>query len=250
MFGWFRSKPTCPVTAEEKSWIEERFTWLIDEFGMQRLTKGTFILPTAEFFPDDYDLTHGSIRSLMNRVAEYMDVDPVDLRLRFYEEARPEFEGMMTEGSAGLYGKVGNKHEIWLELNTLEDPLRAVATLAHEIGHVLLLGERRISPDEEDHEMLTDLITVYMGMGLFPANMVMQENYWDDGPLSGWSMSRQGYLSMNMFGYAFALYAIARGELSPKWLSQLRLDVRTACKQGMHYVNETGDCSCPFVTPR
>ncbi len=34
MFGWFRSKPTCPVTAEEKSWIEGRFIWLIDEFGM------------------------------------------------------------------------------------------------------------------------------------------------------------------------------------------------------------------------
>lgn len=186
----------------------------------------------------------------MNRVAEYMDVDPVDLRLRFYEEARPEFEGIMTEGSAGLYGKVGNKHEIWLELNTLEDPLRAVATLAHEIGHVLLLVEQRISPDEEDHEMLTDLITVFMGMGLFPANMVMQENYWDDGHVSGWSMSRQGYLSMNMFGYAFALYAVARGEDSPKWLSKLRLDVRSAYKQGMHYVKENGDCSCPFATPR
>ncbi|QDV21435.1 hypothetical protein Pan153_61230 [Gimesia panareensis] len=190
MFGWFRSKPTCPVSAEEKAWIEQRFTWLIEQFGMQRLSKGALILPTTDYFPDDYDHSHGSIRGLMNRVAEYMDIDPAILRLRFYEEARPEFEGMWTEGSTGRYGKSGDKHEIWLELNTLENPLNAVATLAHEIGHVLLIGERRVSPDEEDHEMLTDLLTVYMGLGLFSANMVMQEDYWDDGPVSGWSMSR------------------------------------------------------------
>ncbi|QDV53826.1 hypothetical protein Enr17x_59090 [Gimesia fumaroli] len=63
-------------------------------------------------------------------------------------------------------------------------------------------------------------------------------------------MGRQGYLTMDMFSYAFALFAIARGEIAPNWLSQLRLDVHSACKKGKQYVNETGDCPCPFVTTR
>ncbi|QDT94347.1 zinc metalloprotease [Gimesia algae] len=250
MFGWFRSKPVCPVSAEEKAWIENRFSWLIGEFGMQRLTKGTLILPTTDFFPEEYHRTADEIQKIMDLVAEYMNVSPSILRLNFYEDFRPEIEGMWTAGSVGMYSESARKFDIWLEIHSLENPLTVIATLAHEIGHVLLLGQRRISHIEEDHEPLTDLLTVYLGLGLFSANAVMQEHYWNDGPLSGWSMGRQGYLSMEMFGYAFALFGIARGEIAPKWLSQLRLDVRSACKQGMRYITETGDCSCEFVTPR
>ncbi|WP_417386939.1 hypothetical protein [Gimesia sp.] len=217
---------------------------------MQRLTKGTVILPTTEFFPEEYHRTADEIQIIMKLVAEYMNVDPSLLQLNFYEDFRPEIDGMWIESSAGMYSESDRIFDIWLEIHSLDNPLNLIATLAHEIGHVLLLGQRRISHNEEDHEPLTDLLTVFLGLGLFPANVAVQERYWNDGPLSGWSMGRQGYLSMDMFGYAFALFAIARGEIAPKWLTQLRLDVRSACKQGMRYITETGDCSCEFITPR
>ncbi|QDV53825.1 hypothetical protein [Gimesia fumaroli] len=56
---------------------------------------------------------------------------------------------MMTEGSVGLYSESDRHFDIWLELHSLEDPLNVIAILAHEIGHVILPGQRRISPDEE-----------------------------------------------------------------------------------------------------
>jgi hypothetical protein len=54
MFGWFR--PTCPCDPSAKRWVEERLDWLSHEFGLHILLERPIILPTADFFPDDWDL--------------------------------------------------------------------------------------------------------------------------------------------------------------------------------------------------
>ena len=65
---------------------------------------------------------------------------------------------------------VRSRAAIGVEYKQLNDPLGLVATLAHEIGHEILLGEGRVSRDQPDHEPLT-LLTVFMGMGShFTAN--------------------------------------------------------------------------------
>jgi hypothetical protein len=241
MLNWFRSKPTCPVNPEEQAWIERRFAWLTEEFGPERLKHGTLILPTTDFFPSDYDGTESEIADIMQRVARYMDVDPTLLRLNFYEENHPRFEGQWTKGTTGLFREARGRFEIWLEVTQLEDPFSVVATLAHEIGHVVLIGQRRISPALEDHEPLTDLVTVFLGLGLFTANSVIHEHNWSFGQWSGWSVGRRGYLSMSMYGYALALYALARSEPMPSWAVHLRPDVRSALKQGIRYLSERAD---------
>jgi len=43
-------------------------------------------------------------------------------------------------------------------------------TALHELGHVLLLADGKISKDRKDHEHLTDLLTVWLGLGIFTAN--------------------------------------------------------------------------------
>lgn len=243
MFGWLRSNPTCPVKVDDKIWIEKRFAWLVQELGVDRLKHGTLILPTTEFFPASYHATEDELVDLMNRVAEYMDVDPESLSLNFYQEVRPPYTEGKSSGTAGLYNKGEDHFEIWLEASTLIDPLGVVATLAHEIGHVILLGEQRVAQEEDDHEPLTDLLTVYLGLGIVTANSVLRETSWSDGQMSGWSHSRRGYLTMDMYGYALALYALSRGERSPDWLHHLRPDVRRACRNGLRYILENGDCS-------
>lgn len=118
-----------------------------------------------------------------------------------------------------------------------------IGTLSHEIGHVILLGEGRISPDEPDHEELTDLLTVFMGLGIFSANSVVHESNWTDGPWSGWSVGKRGYLSMDMCGYAMSLYTLARDDSSPDWVVHLRPDVRAAFKRGVRYIASSQDCN-------
>jgi hypothetical protein len=238
MFGWFSSKPVCPVDRSSKEWIEKRLIWLTNQFGPEHLLDVKVVQPTPEFFPDAYRANRKDALILLRRVCQYMKVDKERLELKFYRQQRPAWEGQY-HGAAGRYaGDV-----IWLDETMLDDPLAVIGTLAHELGHVHLLGDGRISPKEKDHEPLTDLLTVFFGMGIFTANSVIREKHWHDGQVSGWNISRLGYLTMDMYGYAFALFAWYRSEEHPTWAKHLRGDVRAAYKKGVHYLRKTGDSS-------
>jgi hypothetical protein len=125
---------------------------------------------------------------------------------------------------------------IGVERSKLDDPVALVATTAHELGHELLLGEGRVSSDTRDHEPLTDLLTVFMGLGIFTANSTIRDQGWSSGVMVGWTTSRLGYLDQRTFGYALARFANVRGESSPKWLKYLRPDVRAPFRQSIRYL--------------
>lgn len=238
MFGWFRSKAKCPVESATREWLDTRWEWLETEFGKEQLLKTRVVLPRPEFFPDPYRGVDEDVRRMLDRVCGYMKIDPTTVELSLYEEREPRYEGVRQRGTAGVYHSEGTKFRIWLEVASLNNPLALVATMAHELGHVHLLGHGRISHEEDDHEPLTDLLTVYFGMGVFNANSVFQESNWRDGNYSGWSMGRLGYLGMPEFGYAFARFARARGEDGEEWAHELRLNVRTAFQMAMRYLDE------------
>jgi hypothetical protein len=239
---WFRCK--CPVSEEQRSWLEYRMGWLAEQFGMDRLRDVRVILPSVEFFPDPYHGTEQDVRRLLPRVCEYMGVDLGRVCLGFYSEQEPDLgEQFRPEGSSrgtvGLYSG-GSDTRILIETSRLSDPLSVVATLAHELGHVHLLGDGRISRDTEDHEPLTDLLTVFMGMGLFTANAVLRESREAELRSTRWQLRRQGYLSMPMYGYALSLFAWLRGESRPAWARYLRPDVRVPFQQGLRFLSRRG----------
>ncbi len=241
LFSWFRSKPDCPVDSDTRQWIDHRWRWLEAEFGADRVRTAPVILPRPEFFPEPYNATEADARRMLDRVCEYMGIDPAAIRMSLYDESNPWAESLIlgvqrTKGTAGLYHREGGRHRIWIEAANLHDPLAMVATMAHELGHVHLLGQGRVLPDEQDHEPLTDLLTVFLGLGVFTANSVIREQYWHEGTYSGWSIGRRGYLGMPMYGYAFALFARSRGEDGSAWSGQLRTDVRSAFKQAVRFL--------------
>src|SRR5687768_2276943 len=94
---WFR--PRCPVSLDEKTWIESRFCWLAQEFGCERIRATPVILPTPEFLPESYEGTEEDAARLLRRVCRYMEVDPHRIRLSFYSEEGPDLGEMFrTEG--------------------------------------------------------------------------------------------------------------------------------------------------------
>jgi hypothetical protein len=178
---------------------------------------------------------------MLNRVCGYMGLNPGCVEMSLYDDqaplsGHPMLGGQWHAGTAGLYQPEGGKFRIWVEATNLDDPLGMVATMAHELGHVHLLGHGRISPDAEDHEPLTDLLTVFLGLGVITANSVIREQSWQDGPYAGWKIGRRGYLSMSIFGYALALFARSRGEDGYDWKGELRPDVRSAFKQSLQFL--------------
>jgi hypothetical protein len=230
MFGWFA--PKCPLSTWEKTWTEWRLRWLADTLGIDRLFKAPIVLPNDEFFPDPYDATMDSARRMMVRVAHYMGVDagPIGLEVCADEQ---------LPGAAGHYDPGGVT--IRVAASQLEKPDRLVATLAHELAHQILLGGGLLDPTVPDHERVTDLLTSFLGLGVFAANTVVHEQYGQTGQWSWWVIGKQGYLPARVFGYSFALIAFARGEDADAWAVHLRPDAAEPLRQGFRYLQKTGD---------
>lgn len=228
MFGWLR--PKSPLTDEERRWIDTKFAWLTTEFGAR--STAPVITPTEAFFPDDYDEKPEDVAKIFQRLCGYMGIDDKRVELSFYTSDSADdyvnaFNPVISrEYALGMYWEENGRAQIMLESSRLSEPMEVVATLAHELGHVLLLGEGRYSRDEPDHEPLTDLLTVYFGLGIFKANSVIREVNWSSGQWAGWSLSKQGYLSGPQCAYALARFAVARGETKPLWKRFLRRDIK------------------------
>src|SRR5208337_4072351 len=181
--------PKLPICAEDRQWVDEGFRRLDTMLGRRRMLEATVILPAAEYFPDPYDETPAAVEKLFCRVCAFMKVqrDRIDLEI-FPDETEelhkllPSWRSKHEKSAAGLYvhetGDVEseekpneeNRAVVAVKSTLLKDPLSLVATVAHELGHVILLGGGLMKRETADHETMTDLLTVYLGFGIFTAN--------------------------------------------------------------------------------
>ncbi len=117
----------------------------------------------------------------------------------------------------------------------LEEPETMIATMAHELAHVLLLGDGKIPRDLEKMEPLTDLMTVFSGFGVFNANAAFVQKR----DSRGWSVGRLGYLSVQEYAYGLAVFAWIRGERDPSWAKELSRTVRVYMQDSLRYFRES-----------
>lgn len=73
-------------------------------------------------------------------------------------------------GAAGHFQQDGGVPVVAFRRRQLRHPVALTATLAHELAHARLLTERRVDAARKDHEQLTNLATVFFGLGVFTAN--------------------------------------------------------------------------------
>jgi hypothetical protein len=246
--SWFT--PNCPVEIEEKEWLEDSMRWLIEEFGADTLRDAKVVLPTDEFFPEPFSDDEDDVHAMVVRVCSYMNVNPELLELEFFtsqtESSRdlPSYEYSYDPSAhLGHYQKRRDKFVIGLETSQTRDPMCLVATIAHELAHVRLLGEGRLHAGFEDHEPLTDLLTIFMGLGVFTGNSSFSFSQWGDAASQGWQVERRGYLTEESIGYALSLFAWLRCDSGSTWSKHLTADVGTFFKQSHRYLMKTGDTS-------
>lgn len=231
MLNWFA--PQCSVDVREKVWTEQRLSWLVEQFGLQRLLDCQHVFPTREFFPDDFNGEEHDVRLLLNHVCQYMNADATKIDLEFYnEEERPE--------ASGTY-RGGERPTISISRSHLDDQEKLIATLAHEVAHDILLGGGTMTGDEPDHERVTDLLCIFLGLGVFAANTAIQQTNSSHGYSSSWSISKHGYLPARVYGYALALLAWVREEAQPTCARFLGTDAVWALNKGLKFLNRTGD---------
>jgi hypothetical protein len=222
--------------------------WLVEKLGLERLLTAEVLLPTDDFFPFDYEGSPDDARRLMDYLGDCMGVNASGIPLEVLpDECMP--------GAAGHYDRDERGRVIRVAESQLTKPQNLLATLAHELAHEILLGGGRLTADMEDHEWITDLLLVYLSVGVFAANTALTENYETAGAWSWWRIGKQGYLPAHLFGYAMALFAYLREE-EPVWAQHLRLDARAALQEGLHFLRKTNDSLCrpdvgcrPYASP-
>jgi hypothetical protein len=183
---------------------------------------------------------------MFRRVCGYMDVRPEAVDIELFTDRTPGAAAMIdpSRGFAAGTWQGGDgpwrKGLIRIERTALDRPADLVGTMAHELAHQRLLGERRSDPGAFDNELLTDLTAVYHGFGAFLANNPKKST----GKLSYWpgtQVYRPEYISEPMLGYALAHIAWFRDEPRASWAQALRWAPRAVFKQGLRYLQETAD---------
>jgi hypothetical protein len=250
MFGF---PPKLPVTEDDRLWVDEGFRRLEKLLGGRRMLEAKIVLPTAEDFPDPYDKTPAAAEKLLRRVCAYMKVDRQSIDFEVFADEKEELRKLLPEWhdshgthAAGLYthdegAPEGREHSammVSIRSTQLGDPMRLVATIAHELGHVILLGSRLIDPRTPEHEPLTDLLTVFLGLGIFTANSAARFKQFQDERRQGWSMNRLGYLPEEVYGYALAKFALERGEMKPSWTRHLTTNVRSYFNRSLAWLKK------------
>ena len=191
--------------------------------------------------------TNGKSPTMAKRLRElFSEIFPDET-----EELRqilPHWRGDAGTRAAGLYVHAHEQDRLTedsergmvvaIRSTMLKDPMSLVATVAHELGHVILLGGKLLSPKTTDHEPMTDLLTVFLGLGLFTANSAARFKQFQEDRRIGWSMQSLGYLPESVFGYALARFATERGENKPEWARHLSPNVRSDFKRSKRWLTE------------
>ena len=236
--------PSCPCDPAAKAWVEERLQWLSEEFDDNAFNGRRLVLPIPEFFPEPYDGSKRAVRILLDRICGYMDVVPSLVALKFVSDRCNVWlvndAGQYLPHVAGSYGEGERKFIIRIGASQISEPMDLVGTMAHELAHVRLLGEARVMREEYDNELLTDLTTVFFGLGIFlantPRNWESQHTKWP-----GTNLIKSEYMTRPMFAYALAHLAWFRGEKNPSWMKHLHWNARPDLKQALRFLFGTGE---------
>ena len=257
MFDWL-SKPYCPVDPSAKDWIERKLKWLSRQFPSNIFTDRPIMVPTEEFFLEPYEPSKEAAKAVFARICRLMEVSEDRVSLKFEKEDPAPI--LMWDGSrrpvllvnndgdylpmqpAGTYSSSWRKHVITLTTSQIYHPGDLVPTMAHELAHARLRGERRIRPDRFDEELLTDLTACFLGFAIFMAN---SPRVWksDFTKWPGTQFNKPEYMSPPMFGYVLGHLAWHQGERKPSWKRYLGPQVIGDFKDATRYLFETEDSS-------
>jgi hypothetical protein len=207
MFRWpFQSRSYLPP--EEEEWQIETWRWLLDRFGgLAVLSQASLVVPSREFFPPTEATGHDRARYVFEAVKNHAGM--ADWKCELIAQAeRPDFVEC-DHAAAGTFSFDGRAVAITYDPALLDEPVKLVATLAHELAHYFLAAE--LPPGgEEMLEPATDLTAAYLGFGVFGANVALNFEQHRDVFSHGWSSSRLGYLNESGWIFALAVFAFLR----------------------------------------
>ncbi|TMM29951.1 hypothetical protein FDT66_08770 [Polaribacter aestuariivivens] len=217
---FWKKKNKSPITIEDEEWLNSDLGWLKDVLSEPHFLEIKTVTPTKEFYNIEFTGIEKDAQFVLNRTKELMCVKNDKIKLEFFDDSPVQMDdgSILTtpadingswESAAGLYEKKENNTTIYIERQQLKNPISLIATVAHELSHVILLGKKII---EENDEYLTDLMAITYGFGIFLGNSRFSFSQFSKGAMLGWQSSSQGYLPEQIIAFSMAWLSIKRNE--------------------------------------
>jgi hypothetical protein len=242
---FWKKTPSSPITTEDEEWLLSAIEWFEQAFNIDLLSQPVY-LPDDDFLGFNYTGSEEDMLLVVDLVAEKMGINGNRISVYLYDEFQPmEFtdEGVYSnyeDGSQltdGQYQEVVEGiYEIGIERTLLKNLSKLIATVAHELAHVKLLGEGRI---EENDEPLTDLTASLFGFVVALANnSINKMDSWLGNTHSGWTIGGgSGYLHYKLYGFLIACWLKRKNETDAEWLQHLDKEVLGEVRKSLKYFN-------------
>lgn len=204
---------------EECEWQADVYRWAIDQLGADGFFQDRpLVLPTADWFttaegaaPDE------RARILFEDVKRLTGLEAWPCRL-IAQDPDPNpvigeaFVVQNTPRGPGGTFCVETDDEtptITYQPAFLARPEKLIRVFAHELAHYLMATTPKPPPGgDEAMEHATDIVTIFLGFGVFVANTAFNFAQHQDVMTPGWSVERLGYVSEDEAILAIALFLI------------------------------------------
>jgi hypothetical protein len=242
---FWNKKNKLPITEEDKIWINEDLNWLRTEFGEQHFMEIKTVTPTKKFFNRNFDGTKDDAKFVLERTMELMNIHDLEIQLEFFSDSPIEMtDGTIlstsadhdgfSENALGTFTQNENETIISIEIQQLKNPISLIATISHELAHQILLGEKRI---DENDELLTDLMAIAYGFGIFIGNSRFNFSTFSTNNGSGWQTNAQGYLPEQIIAYSMAWLSYERKE-ETVYREYLDESIKSYFEKSLKYIEE------------
>lgn len=239
MFGRRASKRLL-LDPGTTAWIFDGYAWALAQFGTDVFYESTtLVLPSADFFPvarsnDPEDIA----REIFESAKTYAGLAEWPCEL-VAQDPNPDAVVAPTVvmqgapvGPAGTISASESVVTITYDPGQVSRPQSLVATFAHELAHFLGFTAREAPPGGHDfEEYVTDLLSVFLGFGIFAANSAFEFNQYTGVESQGWSVSSQGYLSQYELTYCLAIFLELKGLPDADAMSYLDRPLRKFLKK-------------------
>jgi hypothetical protein len=228
------------LESEDEAWQLDTWAWLLTHFGgLKRLKRSPIVVATREFFPATDAKGEDRADHIFECVKKHAEMTNWPCKLL----AQPERPGAMGIGlhsrkdglPLGTFSVKDGEVMITYDPASVGDPAVLVATFIHELAHYRLAPISADPPGGHDmHEFATDLMTVFLGFGLFGANRAFDFQRHSQG----WRSSQSGYLREPDWSFALAVFLNLRSELPESLKDFLKPHLYSDVKKAARYLTK------------
>ena len=232
----FERELSLDLPTDERSWVDENFSWLISVLGYPQDAAQWKM--SAESFPNSYG-TQPTAEVVLEDLKQLLDL-PFRVHIQRTEPTRSfGLSPLATEGTFFETELDIRAHEFVIHISDeLEQrPHRLLHRLCYEMANIWVAAHLDPSPEEDVDESFVYLLGIFLQLGaLLAQNMISIERETD----GEWERTYQigSDIPEETYAYALALYAHLTDTPRPEWEGYLPTNLRSYFRKASQFLTK------------